>query len=210
MGLMPHLTAPLNDLNGNGLCEKPDQPNCWIKHFSQLYGSEVPSDNSAVDILDQMPLLNHLDSCPVISKVMYTLKALKFGKVPGSDDIQPGLLQCGIPHTTVKFHQVKSSCWWEDFIPQDMKDAMLVTLFKNKGLRHDCNKYHAILSSVLSERFFGRVILKGLQELADTMYPKSQCGFRKDWSTIDMVSILQLLQEKRKRAKQTTLWYLLT
>ena len=54
-----------------------------------------------------------------------------------------------------------------------MKDAKLVTLFKNTDLWHDGNNYHTISSSVSLESFLG-VILKWLQELADRMYPKSQ------------------------------------
>ena len=160
MGATYCLTALLRDLNGNVLCEKLAPLNCWIEHFSQLYGSEVLLDDSALDFLDQMWFLNHLDICPDITEVISSFNVLKSGKAPGSDDIQIELLKLGIPCLTVEIHQVMLSCWWESFIQQDMKDAKLITLFKNKGLRRDCNRYHAISLLSLIRKVSGRVILK--------------------------------------------------
>ena len=75
-----HLTAILKGLNGNVLHDKPEKLNHWIVHFSQLYGSKFSFDDSALNFLDQMPILNHLDICPDISEVMSALKASKSGK----------------------------------------------------------------------------------------------------------------------------------
>ena len=69
------------------LCEKPDQLNSWMIHFSQLYGSEVQFDDSALDFIDQIPVLNHLNIYSDILEVMSALKGLKSGKAPGSDGI---------------------------------------------------------------------------------------------------------------------------
>ena len=77
MGRTPCLTVPLKDLNGNVLYEKPYQLNSWIKYFSQLC---LMFDDSALDFLDQMPVLNHLVICPDTSEVMFALKELKYGK----------------------------------------------------------------------------------------------------------------------------------
>ena len=43
---------------------------------------------------------------------------------------------------------------------------------------------------------FARVVLKGLQKIAERVYPESQCGFRAKRSTIDMVFSVRQLQEK--------------
>ena len=85
MGPMSCLTASLKILNDNVLHEKSDQLDHWIKYFSQLYSSEFPFDSSALDFLDQVPVLNHLNICPEISEVISALKALKSGKVSGSE-----------------------------------------------------------------------------------------------------------------------------
>ncbi|KAG6930003.1 hypothetical protein G0U57_004624, partial [Chelydra serpentina] len=72
----------------------------------------------------------------------------------------------------------------------------IVTLYKNKGDRSDCNNYRGISLLSVVGKVFARVILNRLQKLADRVYPESQCGFRAGRSTTDMVFSLRQLQEK--------------
>ena len=68
-----------------------------------------------------------------------------------------------------------------------MRDANIVTLYKNKGDRSDFNNYRGI--PLLSDvgKAFARVALARLQILACRVYPESQCGFRAGMSTVDMI-----------------------
>ena len=81
-------------------------------------------------------------------------------------------------------------------MPQGMRDANIVTLYKNKGERGDCNYYRGIFLLNIVGKAFACVALKKLQSLADRVYPKSQCGFRAKRSTIGMISSQRQLQEK--------------
>ncbi|KAI8517538.1 hypothetical protein Bbelb_035550 [Branchiostoma belcheri] len=121
---------------------------------------------------------------------------MKSGKAPGSDGIPPELLKLDVPILKEHLLDLLLSCWREGRIPQELKDAKLVTLYKNKGSRQECGNYRAIALLSLVGKLYARVILKRLQVLADRIYPESQCGFRKDRCTIDMVFTLRLLQEK--------------
>ena len=87
-------------------------------------------------------------------------------------------------------------------MPQDMRDAKIVTLYKNKGERSDCNNYRGISLLSIVGKAFARVTLKRLQCLADQVYPKSQCGFRAKRPTIDMVFCVRQLQEKCREQKR--------
>ena len=73
-------------------------------------------------------------------------------------------------------HEVLCQCWQEGAVPQDMRDSNSITIYKNKGEGNDCNIR--------------------LQKLAERIYPESQCGFRAERSTIDMILSLRQLQEK--------------
>ena len=68
-----------------------------------------------------------------------------------------------------------------------MRDAKIISLYKNKGERTDCNTYRCILSIV--GKIFARVILVRLQQLAERVYPESQCGFLSGRSTVDMIFV---------------------
>ena len=93
-------------------------------------------------------------------------------------------------------------CWKEGTIPQDMRDAKIVTLYKNKGDRSDCNNYRGISLLSIVGKAFARVVLNRLQTLADRVYPESQCGFRAKRSTIDMVFSIRQLQEKCREQRR--------
>ena len=87
-------------------------------------------------------------------------------------------------------------------MPLDMRDANIITLYKNKGERSDCNNYRVIsLLSVVGDAF-ARVVLNRLQTLAERVYPESQCGFRAGRSTIDMIFFLRKLQKKCREHRQ--------
>ena len=93
-------------------------------------------------------------------------------------------------------HVLLCQCWQEGAVPQDMRDAKITTLFKNKGERSDCNNYRGISLLSVIGKVFAKVILIRLQKLAERVYSESQCGFRAGRSTIDMVFSLRQLQEK--------------
>ena len=77
-----------------------------------------------------------------------------------------------------------------------MRDAKIITLYKNKGDRSDCNNYRGISLLSVVGKTFARVILSRLYPLAERVYPESQCGFRTERSTVDMIFSLRQLQEK--------------
>ena len=82
-----------------------------------------------------------------------------------------------------------------------MRDAKIITLYKNKGERSDCNNYRGISLLSIVGKVYARVVLIRLQKLADRVYPESQCGFRAKRSTIDMVFSIRQLQEKCREQK---------
>lgn len=87
-------------------------------------------------------------------------------------------------------------------MPQDMRDANIITLYKNKGDRSDCNNYHGISLLSIVGKTFARVMLNRLQTLAERVYPEAQCGFRAERSTIDMIFSLRQLQEKCREQRR--------
>ena len=86
-----------------------------------------------------------------------------------------------------------------------MRDTKITTLYKGKGDRSDCNNYRGISLLSIVGKVYARIILTRLQTLAERVYPESQCGFRAERSTIDMIFSLRQLQEKA-REKQMPLY----
>ena len=82
-----------------------------------------------------------------------------------------------------------------------MRGANIVTLYKNKDDRGDCNNYRGISLNIVG-KLCAKVVLMKLQVLAKRIYTESQCRFRAKRATIDMIFSLRQLQEKcRKQGK---------
>ena len=88
-------------------------------------------------------------------------------------------------------------------MPQDMRNAKIITLYKNKGDRSDCNNYRGISLLSIIGTVFTRVVLIRLQVLAERIYPESLCGFRSKRSTGDMIFSIRQLQEKCREQQET-------
>ena len=86
-------------------------------------------------------------------------------------------------------------------MPQDMRDANIITLYKNKGDRSDCN-YRGISFLSIVGKTFARVVLNRLQLLAERVYLEANCGFRAERSPIDMIFSLSQLQEKCREQRR--------
>ena len=74
--------------------------------------------------------------------------------------------------------------WWYSACAREkegrtmMRAANIVTLYKNRPARSDCtNNYQGVDFPSIAIKLFARVVVKGLQVLAERFYPESRCGF---------------------------------
>ena len=108
------------------------------------------------------------------------IDSLASGKAPGSDGIPPPppppdlIKQCKTAFLH-SLHVLLCRCWQERAVPQDMRDAKIITLFKNKGESGDCNNYRGISLLIIIGKVFAKTILIQLQKLSEPVYP--ECGF---------------------------------
>ena len=122
--------------------------------------------------------MEELDNPPTMEELSKAIDRLTCGKASGNDEIPPEVLKSGKPALLQPLHDLLCLCWEQGYIPQDMRDANIVTLHKNKGDRSDCNNYRGISLLSIVGKVFARVVLCRLQALASRVYPESQCGFR--------------------------------
>ena len=81
-------------------------------------------------------------------------------------------------------------------VPQAWKDASIITIYK-KGDRTDCGNYRGISLLSIAGKIFARILLNRLStHLTPEVVPETQCGFRGNRSTVDMIFCLRQLQEK--------------
>ena len=196
MGPTKKITAPLKSATGETIQDKGKQMERWVEHYSELYSRQNQVTDDTLDAIESLPLMAELDEKPTLAELKKAIESLSTGKAPGKDGIPPEIIKCGNSALMEHLHDLLCQCWEEGAVPQDMRDANIVTLYKNKGDRSDCNNYRGISLLSIVGKVFARVILNRLQKLADRVYPESQCGFRAGRSTSDMVFSIRQLQEK--------------
>ncbi|XP_038077400.1 uncharacterized protein LOC119745248 [Patiria miniata] len=87
----------------------------------------------------------------------------------------------------------------EEDMPQEFRDATIVSLFKNKGSKSDCGNFRGISLLSIAGKVLARIILNRLvTAISEENLPEAQCGFRPGRSTIDMIFAVHQVQEKCK------------
>ena len=123
---------------------------------------------------------------------------LKVGKSPGNDGIPADVYQHGGEAVLDKLQDLFTNFWEKGTLPQDLRDAVIVSLYKIKGgggirlfklLRH-----HPTLqcSQILVCVLLNRLIPKTAKENT----PENHCGFRSNRETADIILLLKQIQEK--------------
>ena len=88
--------------------------------------------------------------------------------------------------------------WRKEAIPQEFKDVSIIHLYKRKGNPQVCDNHRGISLLSIAGKILAKILLNRLNAHLDQtgLIPESQCGFRKDRGTIDMIFTARQLQEK--------------
>ena len=85
-----------------------------------------------------------LDIPPEVAQVKKATTKLSNGKAPGLDAIPAEIDKTGGPAMTQKLTELLQSYWTAGAIPQELKDASIVHLYKRKGNRQACANHRRI------------------------------------------------------------------
>ena len=119
------------------------------------------------------------------------------GKAPGSDAIPAELYKMGGETIRSQLTSLFQSTWNQVHLPQELKDATIVHIYKRKGNRQSCDNHRGISLLSIAGTILARVLLNRLLDhLEQGHLPESQCGFRAGRGTSDMIFAARQLQEK--------------
>ena len=190
-------TAHLMDQDGVIVLKDKDKTlNRFAQHFDQLVNVPGTVDKHDLDSLTDLPPYDDLSEAPSFEELLEAIVATRENKAPGG---------CGIPAEVWKYGGAKlkerlfdliAHIWRIENMPQDWKDANVVPIFK-KGSRKDCENYRGISLLSIAGKIMPRIILNRInRKLTPNILPETQCGFKNNRSTIDMVFSLWQIQEK--------------
>ena len=170
-----------------------------IEHYSELHCRENIISSDALHSIQYTYTIYELDSEPILGEVMYVLTP---GKAPEKDGISIRIIRCASCTLMGMLYMILCQCWREGSVLQDMRDAHIITLYKNKGDRSDCNSYQGISLLNTMGKLFTHDVLKRLWILNETVYPESQHGFWCQRLTVDIIFSLRHLQEKCREQRK--------
>ena len=190
-------TAQLFDVDGITILKEKDQTlNRFAQHFDQLLNVEGSVDPIALDSLPNLPPIHSLDEPPTFEELQDAISATRENKAPGGCGIPAEVWKYGGTKLKERLYNLIDDIWKHEYMPQDWKDANIVPIFK-KGSRKECGNYRGISLLSIAGKIMARIILNRLNDkVTPRVLPETQCGFRNNRSTMDMVFSLRQIQEK--------------
>ena len=187
-------------LNADGtklLTEKNQILQRWAEHFNSVLNRPADINNEAIACLPQVDINEDLDTPPTEDEVKKAIGQLTNGKAPGPDAIPAEIYKVGGPATMQRLTEIFQTMWNRGQVPQQLKDAHVVHIYKRKGNRQSCDNHRGISLLSVAGKILARVLLNRLlQHLEQGLLPESQCGFRAGRGTADMIFAARQLQEK--------------
>lgn len=190
--------TPVRSLDGTHLLTSKNQIlNRWQEHYQSLLNTRNPCDPAQLDDIPDRPTVQEMDVLPTMEEVKHAICSLKNNKAPGVDSIPGEVLKYGGEVLHTRLHEMISKMWEAGRVPQQWKDARIISIYKQKGDRAVCGNSRGISLLSIAGKILAKVLLFRLNKyIVDDVCPETQCGFRKERGTIDMIFTARQLQEK--------------
>ena len=192
------IQAPLPSADGSTLLtDKKDILNRWAEHYGTLFGDTRSVEDASLYSIQQLPVKHELDEPPSFDEDQTAVRKTNSHKAPGMDGLPAEVYKYGGDQVLEKLTSLFTLCWSKGEVPGDLCDAVIVSLHKNKGEKSDCSNYRGVTLLSTAGKILARVLLDRLiPAIAEDVLPESQCGFRANRGTTDMIFVLRQIQEK--------------
>ena len=196
---------PVRSTDGNSLIrDRKAILSRWAEHFSLLLNANNPSNHSVLHELPSLPACTDLDTPPTLDEVVGCLKGMKPRKSPGPDQIPSELLLYGGTQLHFFLYKVITTIWNCTTVPDSWKNAIIITIYKNKGDKTICGNSRGIALLGTAGKVLAKLLLNRLiTNISEKILPETQCGFRGNRSTVDMIfAARQLLEKSREQNRK--------
>ena len=189
--------APVRSAEGELLKDNNAIRERWRQHFNTLLNQRNPVEPTILDTIPNAPQAIDLDEPPSFDETVQAIRSLKNNKSPGPDGIPSELIKEGGQPLHQHLHNLIKTVWHQEQIPAEWRTSDIVTIYKKKGDRSDCNNSRGISLLPTASKVLAKIMLMRLtKHLTETTLPETQCGFRKERSTCDMIFVARQIQEK--------------
>ena len=108
-----------------------------------------------------------LDDPPTCEEIKKAIMQLKVGKSPGIDSIPAEVYRHREEAVLDKLQDLFTNCLKKGTPLQDLRDAVIVSLYKNKGEKSDCSNYRGIILLSIAGKILACILLnRGIPTIA--------------------------------------------
>ena len=141
-GLQPSGSSSLLDADGSTLLtDKKQIFERWANHFNSVLNGPADINDEAIARLPQLAINQELDVPPWHEEVSKEIKQMTSGKAPGPDAIPAEVYKMGGETIRSQLTSLFQTMWNQEHLPQELTDAAIVPIYKQKGNRQSCDNH---------------------------------------------------------------------
>jgi len=183
--------------------EKRNFLNGILQEAEKTVRKVVPANPTVGKIFQRAePMLNEVTQ----EESDKAIASLKNWKAPGSDSIPSELIKYGGKQLHCAIFKICQKIWKDERVPTSWNEAIIIPLHK-KGDKTICENYRGISLLNSAYKIFSNILLNRLEPYVEENLGEYQCGFRKGRSTIEQLSVIGQIIEKKYEYRQK-IWQL--
>ena len=101
----------------------------WSDHFQTLFSTNRTVQDTALLQIPLQAIKPGLDQSPTLAETIKAINQLKSGKAAGGDSIPAKIWKHGGHTLHNKLHEFFVSCWEQERLLHDLRDAVVITLY---------------------------------------------------------------------------------
>ncbi len=176
---------------------KEEMREVWKNHFEKVMneslGGRAEVTSVGMLIRGDWP---HTQGRLEQSEVMEAIRKLKLGKAPGPDGIIAEMLKYGGEIVVDWMMWICNLAWEQSKVPEDWREAIIVSIYKGKGKREECNIYKGISLFSVPGKIYRRILHERMMKVTDKSVGDEQGGFWKGRGCVNQNFPVKILVEK--------------
>lgn len=169
------------------------------EHISEYYKNLYSNDKNEEVVANNER--NQIEIPPFLKEeIEIIIKGLKPRKAAGHDKIKNEHIKMGGEGMIEFITELSNRILEKNETPEDWSLVDTIILHK-KGNRHKIENYRPIALKTTISKIFSKLIANRIQSLLNDQQPIEQAGFRKSFSTVDHLHVINQLLEKSNEYK---------
>ena len=146
------------------------------EYLSELLNCINLTDLTLIDLFPQLPVISQLDDPLAIDEIKVAVKGSKKNKAAEPDGLPAEVFKYGGHHLNRRLHQLIHHAWTTGKLPQQWKDANIITVYKEKSDGQICGNSCGISVLFVTSKI---LLVSCSRAFSIMLLTLSQCSFHR-------------------------------